>query len=277
MAEEFNIDRIVCINHPDALRRLETMRERFRRHSIQAVVSPGVVPEPGQKPFIGCLKAHQLAIANAKKDKLKNILIFEDDVVFTEDWSWIKEQLKDLPEDYDILRLCIVIEGCYKREHVKGHIFRCWNAYGTQCYLVNEKAFDKILSFPETDPYDDQLNSAGFIEYAIHPLPLYHELGTSLLGNLWQQTREDLWGKDMSRAEAVAFLDALFQRFKAPYNTHMRIIQALQALQERPLVQEIRFLKNLLEPVEMNREQAIEVSRALFALQLEDLSSKKNS
>ena len=154
----------VCINHPDATTRLAAMNERFAQQRIQVGLVPGVTPGPGEAPLVGAMRAHKNAILSAKESKLDNILIFEDDVVFLQPWSWISRQFLDVPQDYDLIRLCIITDGVYIRKHVKNHIYRCWRAYGSQCYVVNSKCYDRILDFPETDQYDNLLCQSNFIE-----------------------------------------------------------------------------------------------------------------
>ena len=264
------ISKIVCINHPLASARLEAMNERFRQQRMKVELSPGVVPVSGEENFIGCLRAHKLAIARAKSDGLENILIFEDDVLFLKPWSWIQKQLLDVPDDYELVRLCIITDGVYLRKHVHNHVFRSWRAYGTQCYLVHSRCFDQILNFPETDAYDNQLANAGFVEYAVHPLPTYHEVGSSLIGNMSLQAREDFDSAVLTRSAALQIIDDALNRHKYIQATQLRIVHALERVKVKAHTQELRFLKSLIEKMEMSREEALQCSRALFVLSLQE-------
>lgn len=270
------ISRIVCINHPLAALRLEAMNERFRQQKMKVELSPGVIPGPGEESWLGCLRAHKKAIAQAKNDKLKNILIFEDDVFFLKPWSWIQEQLKDLPEDFDLLRLGLTTDGVYIRKHIKNHIFKCQRAFGTQCYLVNSSCFEAILNLPESDPYDCQLAAANLKEYAIHPLPIYHELGSSYLGNLSMQLRDEPDLKLLTREQALDKIDSVLNTQLYPMNTQLRIAQALGRLKVKAKTQELRFLRSIIEKTVVSRADAIDLCRSLFILAIEEQSEEQN-
>ncbi len=265
------VDRVLCINHPEAELRRQTMDQRFRSQRMTVELFPGVIARPDEEKYFACLRAHQNAVRAMKQLGAKNVLIFEDDVVFLKTWSWIKAALRDVPEDYDIVRLCVITDGAYTRKHIKAQVFRCWAAYGTQCYLLNAKAFDTVLSFPETDPYDSQLDEAGLVQYSIHPLPVFHELGSSLLGNAWLQTRDDLVSEPMNRETAVLVIDTALNELQAPVNIHLRIEQCLAVLRDQPQTQELRFLKTILDRVSVSRADAKRIAHAYFVLSTREL------
>lgn len=250
------------------------MDQRFRSQGLNVDVVPGVVAPAGTPSYLACLMAHQNAVQSAKQSDAGNVLIFEDDVVFLQPWSWIKNALRDVPADYDLVRLCIITDGAYLRRHVKGQIFRSWRAFGTQCYLVNSRCYDTILGFPHTDPLDDQLNDAGLVQYAIHPIPVYHEIGSSYLGNPWLQSRDDLGSESMNREAAILVIDSALNQITAPYNTQLRIVQALSTLKDQAHTQELRFLRNVLEKLPVTRETAKNIAHALFVLSVDESSGK---
>jgi len=263
---------IFCISHPDSIGRLEQMHHRFKGQGMNVSLVPGVEPKPGEERFLGCLRAHQNAVKYAKQKSLPAVAIFEDDVVFLQTWNWIKDKLKDVPEDFDLVRLSVITDGTYHRKHVDGNIFRCAQAFGTQAYVVHSKCFDRILALPETDPYDLQLSHAGLIEYSVHPMPLYHELGTSILGNPWQQTRDD-FKKEITRDEAVQLIEQVLDKIVAPYQIQLRIMQSLSLLRERANTQELRFLRQVIDKTDVTKEQALQISQALFTLSLAELAN----
>lgn len=270
MASALPVEKVLCINHPESEGRMAAMHKRFKEQNLQVELSPGMDPPQGKPGYVGCLLAHQKAVQRAKNAGCQNVLIFEDDVIFLEPWVNIEKELLHVPDDFDIVRFSIITDGLYRRKHVSGRVFRCWEAYGTQCYLLSRKCFDSILSFPLSDPYDEQLGSCGLVQYVIHPLPMYHELGSSLLGNIWMQVRDDFPGPTLSRSEAADIIDAFFLNKRFQLMTQMRIIQGLDTLRKGAHTQEIRFFKRLLESSESTREEAIELARALFTLATEE-------
>jgi len=101
----------------------------------------------------GVREAHKNAIRVAVANEEKSALIFEDDVLFRDGaLSYFNELMENLPDDYDI-----ILFGIYS-----GQIFKTKNLYfdkvnkfsGLQMYLVNEKAYEKILNYSGGQPID---------------------------------------------------------------------------------------------------------------------------
>ena len=96
---------------------------------------------------LGGAISHLNVIKHAMDSNLKNVLIFEDDVIFDTDIdSKFKEYVKFLPEDWDIL----YFGGNHsdgKPIQVNEHIYKLTRTYALQLYAVNSKAYDKIINF----------------------------------------------------------------------------------------------------------------------------------
>lgn len=101
----------------------------------------------------GVREAHKNAIRVAIANEEKSALIFEDDILFRDGaLSYFNELMENLPDDYDV-----ILFGIYS-----GQIFKTENLYfdkvnkfsGLQMYLVNEKAYEKILNYSGGQPID---------------------------------------------------------------------------------------------------------------------------
>lgn len=98
-------------------------------------------------------EAHKNAIRLASNVGSKRALIFEDDILFRDGaLEYFNELINNLPEDYDV-----VLFGCYS-----GQIFQTENLFfdkinkfsGLQMYLINERAYDKVLAYTGNKPID---------------------------------------------------------------------------------------------------------------------------
>lgn len=106
---------------------------------------------PERLPYLAAVRSvtlsHLNAVFLAKYKKFKNVLIFEDDITFSdnilEDLHNCLEDLKN--RDWDIFFLgCNPVEKFYQ---VTDHISRCGGLYMSHAYLVNHTFYDKLLNF----------------------------------------------------------------------------------------------------------------------------------
>jgi hypothetical protein len=127
-------DAIYCINLDSEKVRWKAVSERFEKLGIMSRVRrfPGI-HTPGD-PQLGCALSHRGVIAEAERHGLKNVLVFEDDVVFTVDaQTQLKTALQELQgRDWGLLYLggCKwehqfpMVEGCTHLEHA-GPVTTC--------------------------------------------------------------------------------------------------------------------------------------------------------
>ena len=75
-------------------------------------------------------------------------IIMEDDVIPCKDFNdRLNLFMKDLPTDWDIFMLGFFSTERSKFDNVSGHIYRAKDRIcGGQCYIVNPKCYEKILS-----------------------------------------------------------------------------------------------------------------------------------
>lgn len=95
----------------------------------------------------GCASSHLGVISVAKKLKLDNILIFEDDAMFVDNIEEIIQpalaQLKDRPWDFFYMG-CRLIAPAKK---VSPNLAKIIGAYTTHAYAVNHTMYDRILKY----------------------------------------------------------------------------------------------------------------------------------
>lgn len=90
---------------------------------------------------IGCSKSHIAVLELALKNKWKNILVVEDDMLWNEQFD---EQLKvleqKLSEPYDV----IVLGGMWP--HYDKKTLKLFKCYGTGAYIVNSSYYQTLLN-----------------------------------------------------------------------------------------------------------------------------------
>ena len=162
-------EKAYCLNLPERTdRRLHTA-EQFERIGLKGVsfidaVKPfdqGVFRTPGTH---GCALSHRHLFRMAKTEKLENILIFEDDVVFSEDFLQrigpIVDELKK--RTWDIFYLFKPRKGGFDLTRERGDILsshrsglvRTTGSIMTHAYAIHHRCLDELLE--KTDP--DYLN-----------------------------------------------------------------------------------------------------------------------
>jgi len=102
---------------------------------------------------IGCAKSHVKALEYCKRNKLKKVIIFEDDFVFTKDKNEVQNKINKFlvnrGNDWDACQLTTV----YKKydDTNLDFIKKVKRASTSSSYMINEKFYNKLL---------DDLNTA---------------------------------------------------------------------------------------------------------------------
>jgi glycosyl transferase, family 25 len=147
----------LVINLPDRKDRLESFKKELVYLPCSNLqVIPGVVH---QNPMIGIAQAHINAILIAKQNGWEQVLIMEDDVCFKgkeKTYDYVINCLENIPENWDILLGGIYF--CKKLEKENEY----WSKVGEFCalhfYIVNSKAYDKILEYNFKQHIDRWMN-----------------------------------------------------------------------------------------------------------------------
>lgn len=106
---------------------------------------------------LACLQSHIEIIKNAKYNKYKRILIFEDDVLFHMDFDARLQKLKSI----DNWKLLYLGASQYNWSvNFMDDFYQCKNTYGTFAYCINESIYDDILNFNKRKlPIDNLLTT----------------------------------------------------------------------------------------------------------------------
>ena len=135
------ITHIIYINldkRPDRKERIEKQLSVFEPSKITRI--PGIIHK---NPAIGCAMAHIQALKMAKKHGWPNVLILEDDSV----WSNVTKSYpifeKLVNQPYDV----IMLGGTYPRWYEKS--YRVKHALSACAYLVHHSYYDKLIETVE--------------------------------------------------------------------------------------------------------------------------------
>jgi hypothetical protein len=110
--------------------------------------------------YKGIAQAHMNCISYAKENNFDNVLIMEDDIAFRSNAKqYAINAFNDVPSDYDLL-----LGGLYNSEKLTPYN-EYWNKTsefaGLHFYVVNKKAYDKILSFKKNGHIDRYMCKAN--------------------------------------------------------------------------------------------------------------------
>ena len=149
-------DGVFLINLPRRPDRLEHATKQLNNQNINFEVIEGIdgsklwdVNKQLHKGIYGCSLSHFRCVKQARLRGLKNILIFEDDVVLNNNFTKIiNENYDKIPKDYEFLY--------FGGNHLGGlikltdYIYKLRYSYALQAYVVNSNMYDFILSHVST-------------------------------------------------------------------------------------------------------------------------------
>lgn len=176
-------DAIYCINLDKRHDRWERVSKSFKNNNIDVIRFPAIEHKDGR---IGCIKSHVEILKIAKERNLKNVLIFEDDVVFIN--SVVDNTFEQLPNDW---------ETCYIGANLhtnlikySDNLFTIKQAFSTHAIAYNNTIFDFIINKYDNiekldnyaDIYDVWLSNniqPRNKSYIIYPLVAIQEKGYS--------------------------------------------------------------------------------------------------
>lgn len=139
-------DGIYCINLDERTDRWEQVQKEFIKLGISDVKRFSAVRH--EKGSIGCRESHLNVVREAKELGLKNVLIFEDDVlVLEEHLDKIESSLTELNYvEWELFYLGATIDpNVGKLTPVSPTLVHTNFAYTTHAYAINNTMFDFIL------------------------------------------------------------------------------------------------------------------------------------
>lgn len=143
----------VCINLDRRLERWRQMQDKFYQHGIHSVRrfaaidgESSTMPAswPGTPGAYGCLLSHLEVVREARRRGLPSILIFEDDVVFDDQFEQkFSEYIGQMPADWDML----FFGALHKDEliRVSENIGRITQSNSTYACVLRDTVFDAFI------------------------------------------------------------------------------------------------------------------------------------
>ena len=148
-------DKIVCINLKKRPEKRDFIKKQAKEYDLDIEFFDAIWVS--ENPAKGCLKSHLNILKQAKKDKLNNILILEDDCKFLK-----KCYLQEIPTNWDMLYIGGNINAIYDYSNpnwIKGSI---WT---THSYAISHKIFDKLIT--NLEKYEEEVDK--YYVHHIHP------------------------------------------------------------------------------------------------------------
>jgi len=172
-------EEIVCINLDRRTDRWELMQKEFDKINILGRVRRFSAIE-NKNGELGCFESHIQCILNARKNKLKNILIFEDDVVFLPHYDERK-----IKNSIDIL---------------KNNEWEFYYLGGLERRIKPRKKYNNLKNkfhgdFVQEHSYTMKANSVGWAQsYAVNNT-IYDKIYEDYNNNLWDIVNKKFEGR----------------------------------------------------------------------------------
>ena len=150
-------------------------------------------PVKNKNTGLGCFLSHKFCMQNSNN----NVLVFEDDVKFTNDWQekllHIKAFLENEP-NYNILRLGCFLTSIHESPDNTDKV--CLSkSYMTHALIYSTEYKNKLLKNPTFDgqiQIDDYLHDESCKDFALVNPICYQRIINNTSDNVWQSTRVQL-------------------------------------------------------------------------------------
>lgn len=142
-------DKIYCINLDRATERWEKCVEQFEKYNVKVERFSAIEPECSvngvPKGHIGVMRSNCQIIEMAKKQKIENILILEDDFLFVDNFN---EKLNDvynkIPKNWDFIYFGGNHLGPIFK--VNDMVYKMTHSYAIHTVAIKNTMYDKILN-----------------------------------------------------------------------------------------------------------------------------------
>ncbi len=168
---DIKIEEAVCISLKKDISRRNIVKDIFKKLNL---VVKFYLPDKNKDPVKGCLNSHIYCIEYAKKNKFKNILIFEDDVSFI-NLDFFKNKKINIPSNFDMLYLGYNI--------LKGHkysenLIKLECGLTTHAYIIQEHMYDEVLNKINENwnekKYDLTENEKSYLQNKIKAIDIFY-------------------------------------------------------------------------------------------------------
>lgn len=143
---------VFCINLDKRPDKWESVVKEFHKIGLEGINrvsgvdgNPDAIPTrllPGE---VGCVLSHLNIIKKAKELKLPNILVFEDDVAFHNDFTRIFDlKIGNVPANWDMLYFC----GNHQHGHtpVADGVVKVLYTFTTNAYAMKHTLYDHFIN-----------------------------------------------------------------------------------------------------------------------------------
>ena len=174
-------DKSFYINRKDRVDRKEKFENELKKVNLldwveryEAVHKDDIVFE-GNRPSkseIACGTSHRNIVEMAKNQNWNNVLIFEDDACFLDNFHEVCEkslnQIRDI--EWDIFYFsCRLFDRPINK--ISENLIKIGACYCCHAYSINKKAYEKYLNYdPTKDPIDVFILKNNFKKYGSYPL-----------------------------------------------------------------------------------------------------------
>ena len=136
------VDKVFCINLKKRIHKKIYMQTIAKQYKLKINFFNAIEDKNG---WIGCLKSHLEIIKIAKKQKLKKILILEDDCLIKSDDLIINKKL--IPKKWDMLYLGANVINILEKNQMKC-LNKSWVKFSGLCthaYIINNKIYNDLI------------------------------------------------------------------------------------------------------------------------------------
>lgn len=140
---KLKIDNIYCITLKDNIERQQKVLKQCSQLGL--TIEFVKVDKNQENPTEGCLRSHLFCVNDAKNKSYNNVLILEDDFMFSFqniEWFLSKKLHINIPEDFDMLYLGYNVNNGYRYDE---NLLKLASAQCTHSYILNQKIYDYIL------------------------------------------------------------------------------------------------------------------------------------
>jgi GR25 family glycosyltransferase involved in LPS biosynthesis len=145
-----------CINldrRPDKWKECE---DEFKKNNIENVVrwiatdgNPDNLPNKmTREPItgnLGCTISHLRLLKHAKENSLSEIVVFEDDVAFMNNFNdKFNDFIKQIPNDWDMIYFCGNNQGGFKM--INNNVAKVFGTYTTHSYIMKNSVYDLYIN-----------------------------------------------------------------------------------------------------------------------------------
>lgn len=174
------------INLEKNVTRRHEVEQEFKKYDIKADRRPGIIINGASRREdreTGSRYAHLACVEEAKLNKSPNVMIFEDDIIIDERFINLEDKIIDFLKNNDWGLFYFGANFMEPPARINNNVVRITRAFSIHAYAVNERTYDKLLSYKDIEnPVD--LTIADYIQkegkcFAVTPRMVYQRDGYS--------------------------------------------------------------------------------------------------